>query len=302
MIRPYAVILAGGEGVRFSPYSTSKKPKQFLIILDASRSMIQQTYDRLDNFIFPDRIFVSTNGQYCPLVGEQLPKIHPSHVLGEPVKKNTAPAMALMTWLISRNNPEGVVLFLPSDHYIKNVSLALDLFQKGVDLAGREPCLVTFGVPPSFASTDYGYIQCNRAVSSDYYLFVEKFVEKPTVEKAEFFLKEGSYYWNSGIFAWNVQTFLSLLKKYLPGIAKNLDKLKMDDNKGEVDRDSLLDYFNSVESVSIDYGMMEKAAEIKMFPFPVGWSDVGTWKGLADLAQREKLNLPPEILPYLVFE
>ncbi len=294
----YVIILAGGIGKRFQPYSTPDMPKQFLPITDGKRTMIQETHDRVIAFAASDHLFVSTNDRYRDLVAQQLPDIPRANVIGEPKKKNTAPAIALITHLIHRRDPEGVTVFLPSDHFIAQPDKAVATFMKGIARAAAEPVLVTFGIVPTFASPEFGYIhRGNRIDGSDAYEVIE-FVEKPDVPTAERYIATGSYYWNGGMFAWKAATLIEALKEHQPAMAKALESLKIHDD-GMLERKWLDAFFDDVEEISIDYAIMEKATNVNVFPFDCGWSDVGTWDGLADLAKRFHLTLPQKVQEYL---
>jgi mannose-1-phosphate guanylyltransferase len=294
----YVIILAGGIGKRFQPYSTPEMPKQFLLITDQKRTMIEETHDRVTAFAVPDHLFVSTNDRYMDLVAQQLPDIPTANVIGEPKKKNTAPAIALITHLIHRRDPDAVTVFLPSDHFIAEPDKAVATFRKGIEHASNNPVLVTFGIVPTFASPEFGYIHRGKQIDgSDAYEVVE-FVEKPDVPTAEKYIASGSYYWNGGMFAWKASTLIEALKEHKPAMAKELDGLEVADD-GAVDRQWLDAFFNDVEEISIDYAVMEKANNVNVFPFDCGWSDVGTWDGLADLANRFHLTLPQKVQEYL---
>lgn len=280
------VILAGGEGTRFAPYSTPECPKQFLPILDENRTMIQQTFDRVRDLVPSDKILISTHERYLPLVRQQLPDVAKVNCIGEPVKKNTAPAICLLTQLICMQDPQAVLLFFPADHYIEDQQKASDLFAEAAEIVSQSDTLLTFGVPPTFASTDYGYIKLgNRSDASQAY-HVEKFVEKPDLVTAEQYIKSGSYVWNSGMFAWRGKVLLEACDKYFVQVHELLKSVGGGD---------LLSYFEHAPSISIDYAIMEKADNVINLPFTAGWSDIGTWQGLGDLARRYQLNLPKKV-------
>lgn len=292
----YAVILAGGEGTRFAPLSTPEKPKQFLSILHSNRSMIQQTADRLEGLVTAERLLVSTNSRYVPLVSGQLPQLKTTAIVGEPIKKNTAPAIALLSHLVLKTDPDAVLLFLPSDHFIKNQKRMQEIFRLALDHAHTHDDIVVFGIPPTFASSDYGYIFCEeKAVSA---VPVSRFVEKPDVTRAKAYLADGRYFWNSGMFVWKASVLLDAVARHLPEMHQLLHKVKLD-AQGGLEAAGVKAFFEAVESISIDYGVLEKASNVVMFPFDAGWSDVGTWQGLSALVQAEGLNIPPEVKAHL---
>lgn len=294
----YAVILAGGEGTRFVPYSTPEKPKQFLLITDGKRTMIQKTFDRITKFVEPDRCYISTNNKYRSLVGEQLPQVPEENIIGEPLKKNTAPAIALVSYLIHKRDPDAVTLFVPADHYVSDIDGAVSSYKRATNLAADEDVLVTFGISPAFASPDYGYIKRGECYRSTDACAVEKFVEKPSAGTAKEYIESGNYYWNSGMFVWKAKSIIDAVHKHMPKMASQLTSLKID-KSGAVDHIWLGEFFTNVDSISIDYGVMEKADNAVVFPFESPWSDVGTWKGLADLSKRFGLKLPDIVLGHL---
>ncbi len=287
----FAVILAGGEGTRFAPLSTSEKPKQFLSILDPDFTLIQQTFNRLKGVVPSRHCFVSTSARYVDIVQQQL-ALTCDQIIGEPLKKNTAPAIALITWYLFLKNPSAVILFCPSDHYIHHVSLAQDIWKKAFREVQESLCV--FGVNPSFPSADYGYIRQGQPVGSDFYQ-VASFVEKPDRARAESYLKEGNYLWNSGMFLWKAKVFLAVLQQTLPMMYRLLQDVKLSPDGCSLDSQSMNTYFEKVESISVDYGVMEKAKNVVVTPFDVGWSDVGTWQGLRALKEKYNLKLSDEV-------
>ncbi|MDO8520442.1 MAG: mannose-1-phosphate guanylyltransferase [Deltaproteobacteria bacterium] len=294
----YVVILAGGEGTRFAPLSSPEKPKQFLPIVTDSRTMIQETYGRISSLVPESNIFVSTNERYLSLVRDQLPSVPGSCIIGEPVKKNTAPPMALLARLIFEQDPKAVLSFFPADHYIDDSGKAVGCFRKAALFAAEEPILVTFGIVPEFPSTEYGYIRKEGACHPGGASKVLSFFEKPDLQRAEGYLKAGDYFWNSGMFVWKAAVFLDAVRKQTPRLSSLLDGISFQAD-GSLDPTFCRHYFEKAESISVDYAIMEKADNVMMFPFDAGWSDVGTWKGLKDLARRFNLQLPAEVKSHL---
>lgn len=296
MVSTYAVILAGGEGTRFAPYSTPEKPKQFLPIFDERKTPLQITFERLKNLFSPATIFVATNNRYISFVAEQIPEIPATHIFGEPERKNTAPVIALMTFLLARQelakrDPEAVIFFSPADHYIHDVAKSQNQFKEAIQLAKREPVLVTLGVVPSFPSKEYGYIRFGKKENGGSYR-VESFCEKPDLETATRYVTSGHYLWNSGCFVWRASVFMKALEKHLPDMAALLYTLRFPEDLNR--------FFKEVQNISIDYGVMEKADNIQVVPLHHGWSDVGTWQGLEALSKRYSLKLPEAVKRHLV--
>lgn len=292
----FSILLSGGTGTRFAPLSTPDKPKQFLHVLSREQTMLQETAGRIASICDPQNIFVSTNESFAGLITEQLRDIPKTNIIAEPFKKNTAPPIALISHYIHLLNEKAVLLFLPSDHFIKDTERAQKLFSQALHFAANHDDLITFGIPPEFPSSDYGYICFEQ--QKDEVKHVKKFVEKPDEVTAKKYINEGCYYWNSGMFVWRASIIMEAVKNYLPAMYQLLqDHFKT--SADILDIKKMRSYFEAVESISIDYGIMEKASNVKMFPFDAGWSDVGTWKGLDQLQKKYVLSLPDEVSFYL---
>lgn len=279
----HALIMAGGEGLRFRPLSTPEKPKQFIKLTDPSQSLLQQTYGRLMGLFEPATIWVATNQRYVTLVREQLPQILAGQIFGETHKKNTAPCLAWAAYEIAKKDPAAVVAALPSDHFIRPTEIFQQTLTKGLALAEKENTIVTLGIPPTHPSTHYGYIHCTDGLHPAGGQ-VEKFVEKPDAETARHYLTDGNYFWNSGIFIFTARKMLSCIQEFMPEVFSLLKK--------EI---PLEEFFSKALAISIDYAVMERAKNLRMIPAPFAWSDVGTWESLKKLARDQKIKLPEEI-------
>ncbi|MEN8223341.1 MAG: sugar phosphate nucleotidyltransferase [Acidobacteriota bacterium] len=284
----YALIMAGGQGTRFWPYSTEEKPKQFLDIIGGS-SLIGQTYDRLKVFIPTENIFIIADRKYLDLTLESIPELKESNYIVEPSPKNTAPCLILANIVLSKMDPDGTLLVVPADHYIpEKEKFALEM-QNAMAAAG-ERAIVTSGVKPYLPHTGYGYIKFNSNSSSDTggteFFRVEEFREKPSFEIAEKYVKAGNYYWNSGMFIYKLKYFKEFLEEYAPDyhnfyleLEKNID-----------DEDSFRKTFSDVVPESIDYVLMEKVKEVKMFGAGFTWNDVGAWLSVYELNDKDLSN------------
>lgn len=289
----HALILAGGEGLRFRPFSTPEKPKQFIRLTDPSQSLLQQTYGRLMGLMPPANIWVATHQRFVTLVREQLPQIAADQIFGETEKKNTAPCLAWAAYHISKKDPEAVVVALPSDHFIEPVEIFQQTLSQALKLAEKEKTIVTLGVPPTHPSTQYGYIYCTDAApaggghpgSGQ----VKKFVEKPDAETAQHYLADGNYFWNSGIFIFTAKKMLACIQEFMPEVFSLLKK--------EI---PLEEFFAKALAISIDYAVMERAKNLRMIPAKFVWSDVGTWESLKKLVEEKNLQLPSEIRQQLL--
>ncbi|NSW94912.1 MAG: NTP transferase domain-containing protein [Bacteroidales bacterium] len=298
----YVIIMAGGVGSRFWPLSRKEKPKQFLDILGKGETLLQQTFRRFREVCHEDNILVVTNAEHKTLVQEQL-KIKSENVLAEPFRRNTAPCIAYGTFSILRKNPDAVVAVTPADHLILKEEKFTKVLLKGYEFASKNDALLTLGIKPDRPETGYGYIQADRKKTVDGFesLYkVKTFTEKPDLELARVFLQSGDFYWNSGIFIWNTKAILSAFEKHLPDIYSSFWEGR--DLFRTVKEDSFISKTYTVcKSISIDYGIMEKADNVYVMCTDIGWSDLGTWSSLIDHSKRDKkgnVMLQGEIYSY----
>jgi mannose-1-phosphate guanylyltransferase len=285
----YVLIMAGGVGSRFWPLSRKEKPKQFLDILDTGETLIQQTYNRFKAICPGENIFVVTNAEHKDLVIKQL-GIDPERVLAEPLRRNTAPCIAYGTFKIRKENPDAVIAVTPSDHLILKETEFCEVMDKAYDFAEKNNALLTLGIKPDRPETGYGYIQANEKKKVEGYgklLKVKTFTEKPDIELARVFLESGDFYWNSGIFIWNTRSILSALEKHLPDIYSAFDEGK--ESLGtDAEANFIGQTYTACGSISIDYGIMEKADNVYVMCTDVGWSDLGTWSSLSEHTPLDK--------------
>lgn len=271
-----ALIMAGGRGERFWPKSRKSLPKQFLSLTDDGRTMIQLTVERIRPLIDLEDIYISTNRAYRGLVMEQLPGIPPENILCEPVGRNTAPCIGLGAVHIAKKYEDAVMMVLPSDHLIKYNQMFLNALKDGGSIAEKGKNLVTIGITPDYPETGYGYIKFLPQQADGNAYAVDRFVEKPDMETAKEYLESEEYLWNSGMFIWKVSTILDNMKSMLPDLHQGL--LNIAEAIGTDKQEMVLEkVFPELESVSIDYGVMEKAENIFILPGVFGWDDVGSW-------------------------
>ena len=276
-----ALIMAGGKGTRFWPLSTEEKPKQFLNLI-GEETMIQMTINRIKPIIPIERIFVCTGEMYVDLVKEQLPELPDRNIIVEPEGRNTAPCIALSAMVIDRYYKNSNMVVLPSDHLIndeeefRNTLLAADSFIKEKDGA-----IVTLGMNPTRPEVGYGYIKYSNEVlkSNDFRVIkVDAFVEKPNLDTAKKYLREGNYLWNGGMFIWSINNIINQIKMYSPNTYNSLINIM------EVREDKLQETINSnyenTEATSIDYAVLEKSKDVYVIPSNFGWDDVGSWEAL----------------------
>ncbi len=266
----YAVIMAGGFGTRFWPKSRISKPKQFLDILGTGKSLIQMTYDRLLKSVPSSNILVVTNEFYCEVVAEHLPELPSENILAEPCMRNTAPCIAYANSVIASRvaDPSNTsIIVAPSDHLITDGEEFHRVLSVAFDACLESDQILTMGIKPSRPDTGYGYIKY-RGVGE--VLEVVEFTEKPELSQAEGFLNSGDYCWNSGIFVWSLATINSAFEKHLPAISQAFS------SGYDVE-----DIYANCESISIDYGVLEKSENVGVIAADFGWSDLGTWTSLS---------------------
>ncbi len=277
--------MAGGIGSRFWPFSRYKEPKQFLDILGTGKTLIQQTIERFEGIVPINQIFIVTNADYYSLVKEQIPEIRDEQILLEPVGRNTAPCIAYGVAKISKKNPQASIIVSPSDHVI----LKQEEFRKTIDIALdhiiTNDSLLTLGIQPSRPDTGYGYIQFIE--SADEIKKVKTFTEKPNLELAQTFLESGDFLWNSGMFIWKADVIEKALKAYLPDIGE-LFFSDMSHYYKESEPSFIQNNYARSKSISIDYGVMEKASNVFVLPSNFGWSDLGTWKSLYETKEKDE--------------
>ncbi|HSV88283.1 MAG TPA: sugar phosphate nucleotidyltransferase [Bacteroidales bacterium] len=286
----YAVIMAGGIGERFWPLSRSTRPKQFIDILGTGKSLIRQTYERFQEFLPHENIFVITNEKFLSLVVEHIPNIDLTRIICEPTRKNTAPCVAYASWKIHAMDPKACLVVAPSDHVILKEKEFGRIITSAMNAASVKPWLFTLGITPSRPDTGYGYIQFKQGkpwAEDENLRKVKTFTEKPNIELAESFLKSGDFLWNSGIFIWSAQAIIDAFEKYQPEIS-----FVFREGEGKYNTPNEAAYistaFSACKSISIDYAIMEKADNVYVIASDFGWSDLGTWGSLFDLRQHDK--------------
>lgn len=271
-----ALIMAGGRGERFWPQSRKNLPKQFLSLTDDGRTMIQLTIERILPLVDIENIFIVTNRDYRALVVEQLPLLPEENILCEPMGRNTAPCIGLGAVHIAKKYEDAIMLVLPSDHLIKFNKMFLRTLKDACEVAEKNTNLVTIGITPDYPETGYGYIKFDPHITESRAYAVERFVEKPSIEVAKEYLSTEEYLWNSGMFIWKVSSILKNMEKLMKDSYQSLLKIK--EAIGTDEMEAVLEKeFVNMESLSIDYGIMEKAEHIYILPGTFGWDDVGSW-------------------------
>ena len=300
----YAVIMAGGAGTRFWPFSTQSNPKQFHQLFGRG-TMLQNTVERVSGIIPQQQVMVVTNECYKDIVAEQLPKALSKNIIGEPVAKNTAPCVAIAAALLERQDPDAVMVVLPADHHITKPKEFCKILESAVTTAKKGDDLVTIGIHPLFAETGFGYIEADLMeptnTADERGFQVTAFKEKPDQKTADFFLKQGNYFWNSGMFVWRASQVLQEIQEHLPVMYELLQRAKAEfGTKREAA--AINDFYMDCESISIDYGIMEKAASVKVIPGDFGWNDVGSWLAVYELFEKDKDSNALEALNYCLID
>jgi mannose-1-phosphate guanylyltransferase len=287
----YCVIMAGGIGSRFWPVSTPEFPKQFLDITNVGKSLIKQTYNRFAKIIPDNNIYIVTNEEHLEIAKQQIPSIPTDNIITEPMRRNTAPCIAYAMFKIKKENPNANIVVTPADHLIVDEDMFLKNIDEGLKFAKSGTNLITLGIKPDRPATSYGYIQINNSNTSGNFLQVKTFTEKPHLELAKFFIKSEEFLWNSGIFIWQLKSIETAFKDFLPEMynifSENEANFNTEEEKSAINR-----IYSEVKSISIDFGIMEKAENVFVLPVDFGWSDLGTWNSLYSIGKKdENLNV-----------
>ncbi|WP_462265391.1 mannose-1-phosphate guanylyltransferase [Mucilaginibacter sp.] len=282
----YAIIMAGGIGSRFWPISRTSYPKQFIDILGTGKTLIQNTYERFLKICPKENIYIVTNESYAGLVKEQLPDITDGQILTEPVMRNTAPCVAYGSFKIESINPDAAIVVAPSDHLILNEDAFVAAIEKSLQTATRHDCLITLGIKPSRPDTGYGYIQYTDETLNEEFHKVKTFTEKPTLDIARTFIQSGDFLWNAGIFVWSAKNIVNAFGIYLPDMHEIFAEARSNYNT-ENEKAHINQAYQQCTNISIDYGIMEKAGNVYVLPSEFGWSDLGTWASIYQLAEKD---------------
>lgn len=286
----FAIIMAGGTGKRLWPLSRQSRPKQILKLLNG-RTLLRECYERLMEIFDPRNILVLTNAGYMNQVRENLSELPEENIIPEPCVRDTSGAIGLAAAILTRADPEATMAVVTADQILRPNEPFIKAMKTGLRFIKNQPeALITFGIKPTFASTQYGYIKLARQAAGgengSEVSRVEEFREKPSEPKAREYLADGQYYWNSGLFVWKAKTILNLLKSFLPPCAEPLDKI----HKGWGGPDqiaTLQEWFPQLPKISIDFAVMEKAKEVYGIPLECRWLDLGSFAALADIISSD---------------
>ena len=288
----HVVIMAGGIGSRFWPMSNKHMPKQFLDILGTGRTLIQMTVDRFVDICGLENVWVVTSADFYDIVREQLPDIPNENILLEPCRRNTAPCIAYVSWVIKSINPNANIVVTPSDHVITDTKTFQKAISECLQFTSSSDAIVTLGIKPDHPETGYGYIEADLSYSTviNKNIFrVDNFKEKPSLEIAKEYIAQPNYFWNSGLFVWNVSTIVNAFRVYQPQISALFESIRheyrTDKEKGRINT-----IYQQCPNISVDYAIMENADEIYVYPSEFGWSDLGSWSSLHKQLPKDEYN------------
>lgn len=281
--------MAGGSGTRFWPRSKVAKPKQYLNIF-GDDSLLQSTVKRFSTITETDKIYIVSNKSQAEVLEEQTSMLPKGNLIYEPVGKNTLPCIGLAAMFAEKENPDGIMVVSPSDHLIENDELFKDTVLAAVKIADERNGIVTIGITPTYPSTGYGYVQTVEDITDEEKIKqfkVERFVEKPDEPTATEYLNQGGFYWNSGLFVFKISVFLDSVKEFAPELYYDLRKIQAD--LGNPSYEQTLDtIYRAIESISVDYGIMEHAKNIYLVEGNFDWNDLGNWESVYQLDKKDE--------------
>ena len=287
----HAVIMAGGAGIRLWPLSRKSRPKQ-LLHLFGDASLLRLSYERVAGLLPVESINIITAAQHLPLVGKEIPELPAENLLGEPVGRDTANAVALAAAVLVKRDPDAVIATFTADHVITPLDKFRAAVAQGLEAAQEHgDALVTFGIKPARPETQFGYVRRGDQVQSGVYQ-VRQFAEKPDLRTATDYVRSGEYYWNSGMFAWRADTILAQLKQHLPASQEAV--LEIAEVWGTDKQDEVLArLYPTLDKISIDFAVMEHAPRVLVVEMDCRWLDVGSWPALAEVVKPDvQSNVP----------
>lgn len=283
----YAVIMAGGQGKRLWPLSRQRLPKQLLKLIDG-KSLMEIAVERLDGLFEPEHIIIVANEAYTDVISQALPQIPAENIVGEPEGRDTANAIALAAAFIAGKDPNATMAVFTADHIIRPRDCFVRAIKTAMETAEQDDtCLVTFGVTPSWPHTGLGYIKAVKKFT-DSLRQVDSFKEKPNHTTARRYVESGKYFWNSGMFVWTIKAIEDMLQRYLPDSQKKLQVVTDAVKAGQDYHSQLREIFPTLEKISVDYAIMEKATNVKMVELNCEWIDLGSWPALEDVLEPDQ--------------
>ncbi len=289
MKKLYSLIMAGGSGTRFWPGSKAAKPKQYLNLF-GSESLLQSTISRFAKFTSNDNIYIVSGKNQAKVLEEQTTMLPKSNLIYEPVGKNTLPCIGLAAMFAEKENPDGIMVVSPADHLIENDELFKDTVLAASKIADKRDGIVTIGITPTYPATGYGYVQTAEDITGSEKIRqykVEQFVEKPDETTAKSYLAKGGFFWNSGLFVFKVSVFIDAVKEFAPQLYSDLRKIQAE--LGMPTFENTLDtIYRAVESISVDYGIMEHARNIYLVEGNFVWNDLGSWESVYLTSKKDE--------------
>lgn len=281
----YCIIMAGGLGSRFWPMSRLDNPKQFIDLLGTGETMLQSTFHRLEKVCPRENIIIVTSGTLAERVHSQLPDLEDYQVLSEPNRRNTAPCIAYAASVINQMNPDANIVVTPSDHAIFGDEKYVENITEALRLVNEHDWIITMGAQPTNPNTKYGYIQFGDELSDESQSRLHPvitFTEKPPLDMATQFIASGEFLWNAGIFVWRLPVLMEAYRQFLPSVAESFFRLTTQTPQAELEN-----VYSACESVSVDFGIMEKAENVHVMEASFGWSDVETWDALYETCSKD---------------
>jgi mannose-1-phosphate guanylyltransferase len=289
MTKIFSLIMAGGSGTRFWPRSKTVKPKQYLNLF-GSDSLLQSTIKRFSNFTPTENIYIVSGKSQADVLEHQTTMLPKANLIYEPVGKNTLPCIGLAAMFAEKENPDGIMVVTPSDHLIENDELFEKTVLEAVKIADELNGIVTIGITPTYPATGYGYVKTETDITGSAKIKqfkVERFVEKPNEETATKYLEQGGFYWNSGLFVFKISVFLEAVKQFAPDLCADLRKIQADLGKPSFD-ETLDKIYRAVQSISVDYGIMEHAKNIYLVEGNFVWNDLGSWESVYLTSKKDE--------------
>lgn len=286
----YAVIMAGGSGKRLWPLSRENRPKQVLELLDG-QTLLRKCFERLEGIFDREEIFVLTNTNYIETVRQNLSELPKGNIIAEPAMRDTAAAIGLAASILHKYDADANMAVVTADQLLEPTEVFQGAIKTAVSFIKANPkALLTFGIQPTFPSTQLGYIKFGTRVSADEsqnaVQRIDAFREKPDETTAQAYLKTGEYFWNSGLFVWRCETILTYLKKFVPESIKPLEKIR--DSWGSAGQgQALKEWFPKLPKISIDYAVMEKAEEVYGIKLNCRWLDLGSFAALRGIVEPD---------------
>jgi len=281
--------MAGGSGTRFWPRSKTARPKQYLNIF-GEKSLLQDTIERFETFTEDENIYIVSSATQAKVLEEQTPMLPKENLIYEPIGRNTLPCIGLAAMYAEIENPDGIMVVSPSDHLIQNNELFKDTVLAAAKIADERDGIVTIGITPTYPATGYGYVKTAEDITGQEKIKqfkVERFVEKPNEETATNYLEQGGFYWNSGLFVFKISVFLKAVEEFAPALFADLRKIQADLGKPTYEQ-TLDTIYRAVESISVDYGIMEHAKNIFLVEGNFDWNDLGSWESVYQTDKKDE--------------